>query len=79
MLFPLILRMLIYIFLLVNIIVVSYSLCGSIYNFSGRFYHLGWPQPLGFHYIYLTNVVPFLAQGLLYKFMLGSYFSLDSL
>ena len=45
MLSPLIFRMLIYIFLLLSIIVISYNLFGAICHISGRFYLLGWPQP----------------------------------
>ena len=46
----LIYRMLIYIFLLLSIIIISYSLFGTMCLISGRFYLLGWPQPLGFSY-----------------------------
>ena len=49
MLSPLIYRMLIYIFLLLSISVVSYDLFSIMCLISGRFYLLGWPQPLGFH------------------------------
>ena len=48
MLSPLICRMLIYIFLLLSIIVISYDLFGTICLISGRFYLFGWPQPLRF-------------------------------
>ena len=48
MLFPLIYMMLIYIFLLFSIIVISYILFSIMCLISGRFYLLGWPQPLGF-------------------------------
>ena len=49
MLSPLISRMFIYIFLLLNIIVVFLNdLFGTVYHISGRFYLLGWPQPLGY-------------------------------
>ena len=48
MLFPLIYRMLIYIFLLLSIIIISYVLFGTMCLISGRFLLLGWPQPLGF-------------------------------
>ena len=48
MLFPLIYRMLIYIFLLLSIIIVSYDLFGTMCLISGRCYLLGWPQPLEF-------------------------------
>ena len=45
---PLICRMVIYIFLLLSIILLSYNLFGTTCLISGRFYTLGWPQPLGF-------------------------------
>ena len=45
---PLISRMLIYIFLLLSIIVIFYYLFGIICHISGKFYLLGWSQPLGF-------------------------------
>ena len=48
MLSPLIYRMLIYIFLMLSIIVISYDLFGTMCLINGRFYLLGWPQPLGF-------------------------------
>ena len=48
MLSPLVSRMLIYIFLLFSIIIAFYYLFGTICLISGRFYLLGWPQPLGF-------------------------------
>ena len=48
MLFPLIYKMLIYIFLLLSMIIISYILFGIMYLINGRFYLLGWPQPLGF-------------------------------
>ena len=48
MLSPLIYRMLIYIFLLISIIIISYNLFGTICLISRRFYLLGRPQPLGF-------------------------------
>ena len=48
MLSPLIYRMLIYIFLLLSIIVISYDLFGTMCLINGRFYLLGWPQPLRF-------------------------------
>ena len=48
MLSPLIYRMLIYIFLLLSIIIISYNLFGIVCFISGRFYLLGWPQPLSF-------------------------------
>ena len=48
MLSSLIYRMLIYIFLLLSIIIISYDLFGTIFPISGRFFPLGWPQPLGF-------------------------------
>ena len=44
---PLIYRMLIYIFLLLSIIIISYYLFGTMCLINGRFYILGWPQPLG--------------------------------
>ena len=47
-LFPLIYKMLIYIFPLLSIIVISYILFGIMCLISGRFYPLGLPQPLGF-------------------------------
>ena len=47
MLFPLIYRMLIDIFLLLSIIIISYHLFGTTGFISGRFYLLGWPQSLG--------------------------------
>ena len=46
--FPLIYRMLIYIFLLLSIIVISYILFGIMCLISGRFCIYGWLQPLGF-------------------------------
>ena len=49
MLSPLIYRMLNYIFLLLSIIIISYDLFGTICPTSGKFYLLGWPQPLQFH------------------------------
>ena len=48
MLFPLIYRMLIYIFPFLSIIIVFYVLFGVMCLISGRFYPLGLPQPLGF-------------------------------
>ena len=48
MLSPLIYRMLIYIFLLLSIIIVSYDLFGTMCLISGKFCLLGWPQPLRF-------------------------------
>ena len=48
MLSPLIYRMLIYIFLLLSIINISYGLFGTTWLISGRFYLLGWPHPLAF-------------------------------
>ena len=41
-------RMLIYIFLLFSVIVIFYNLFGTMHHVSGKFYHLGWPQPIGF-------------------------------
>ena len=46
--FPLIYRMLIYMFPLLSIIIVSYILFGIMCLISGRFYLLALPQPLGF-------------------------------
>ena len=46
--FPLIYRMLIYMFPLLSIIIVFYILFGVMCLTSGRFYLLGLPQPLGF-------------------------------
>ena len=46
--FPLIYRMLIYMYLLLSIIVISWVLIGIMCLISGRFYLLGLPQPLGF-------------------------------
>ena len=46
--FPLIYRMLIYIFPLLSIIMGFYILFGIMCLISGRFYPLGLPQPLGF-------------------------------
>ena len=48
MLSPLICRMLIYIFLLLSIIIISCNLFGTMCLIIGRFYPLGWAQPLGF-------------------------------
>ena len=45
---PLIYRMLIYIFLLLSIIIISYNLFGTTYLISGNMYLLAWPQHLGF-------------------------------
>ena len=45
--FPLIYRMLIYMFPLLSIIVISYILFGIMCLISGRFYLLGLPQPPG--------------------------------
>ena len=45
---PLIYRMPIYIFLLLSIIIISNDLFGTMCLISGKFYLLGWPQPLGF-------------------------------
>ena len=45
---PLIYRMLIYIFLLLSIIIISYDLFGTLCLISGKFCLFGWPQPLGF-------------------------------
>ena len=45
---PLISRMLIYIFPFLSIIIIFYDLFGRIYHINGRFYLLGWPQPLQF-------------------------------
>ena len=47
-LFPLIYKMLIYMFPLLNIIVIFYVLFGTMCLISGKFYLLGLPQPLGF-------------------------------
>ena len=47
--FPLIYRMLIYMFPLLSIIIVSYILLCIMCLISGRFYLLGLPQPLGFY------------------------------
>ena len=49
-LFPLIYRMLIYMFPLLSIITVFYVLFGIMCLISGRLYPLGLPQPLGFLY-----------------------------
>ena len=46
--FPLIYRMLIYMLPLLSSIIVFYILFGIMCLISGRFYLLGWPQPLGF-------------------------------
>ena len=46
--FPLIYRMLIYMFPLLSIIIISYILFGIMCLINGRFYLLGLPQPLGF-------------------------------
>ena len=46
--FPLIYRMLIYMFPLLSIIIIFYVLFGVMCLISGRFYLLGLPQPLGF-------------------------------
>ena len=46
--FPLIYRMLIYMFPLLSIIITFYVLFGVMCLISGRFYPLGLPQPLGF-------------------------------
>ena len=54
MLSPLIYRMLIYIFLSLNIIIISYNLFNTMCLISGRFCLLGWPQPLGFSQPSLT-------------------------
>ena len=59
MLSPLIYRMLIYIFLLLSIIVISYDLFDTVCLISGRFYLLGWPQPLGFSQPLLNLICPF--------------------
>ena len=48
MLSPLICRMPIYIFLSLSIIIISYNLFCTMCLISGRFYLLGWPQPLEF-------------------------------
>ena len=48
MLSPLIYRMLIFIFLLLSIIVISYDLFSTVCLITGRFYQLGWPQLCGF-------------------------------
>ena len=48
MLSPLIYRMLIYIFLLLSIIIVSYDFLAQMCLISGRFCLLGWLQPLRF-------------------------------
>ena len=48
MLSPLTTWMLIYIFLLLIIIIIFYNLFGTICHITGRFYLLGWLQPLGF-------------------------------
>ena len=45
MLSPLIYNILIYIFLLLSIIIISYDLCGTICLINGRFYLLGQSQP----------------------------------
>ena len=47
-------RMLIYIFLFISIIVISYNLFGTVCHIRGRFYLLGWPQPLGFSQLSLN-------------------------
>ena len=59
MLFPLIYRMLIYVFPLLSIIIISYVLFGVMCLISGRFYLLGLLQPLGF-LCPLTNPILFL-------------------
>ena len=46
--FSIYLRMLIYIFLWLSIIIIFYALFGTICHISGRFYLLGWPQSLEF-------------------------------
>ena len=46
--FPLIYRILIYMFPLLSIIIISYVLFGIMCLISGRFYHLALPQSLGF-------------------------------
>ena len=56
MLSPLISRMLLYIFLFSIIIVAFSDLFGKIHHISGKFYLLGWPQPLRFS---LSSLDPF--------------------
>ena len=63
MLSPLIYRMLIYIFLLISIIIVSYNLFGTTCLLSRRFYLLDWPWHLGFSQSPLNIFVPLLLQG----------------
>ena len=69
--FPLIYRMLIYIFPLLSIIIVFYVLFGVMCLISGRFYPLGLPQLLGFFYFpQKTYFVPLPLQGLAYYYLL---------
>ena len=48
MLLPLIYRMLLYTFLLLSIIIISYNFYGTMCLINGRFYLLGWTEPHGF-------------------------------
>ena len=69
-LFPLIYRMLIYIFPLLSIIIISYVLFGIMCLISGRFYPLGLPQPQGFYFPHKTYSAPLPLQGLAYCYLL---------
>ena len=71
MLFPLIYRMHIYIFLLLSIIIVSYVLFGIMCLINRRFCLLGWPQPLGFYVPHQTYFVPLPSQGFAYCYVFG--------
>ena len=63
MLSPLIYRMLIYLFLLLSIIIVSYDLFGTMCLISRMFYHLGWPKPLRFFTALTKPFCSFAIQG----------------
>ena len=70
MLSPLIYRMLIYIFLLLSIIIISYDLFVTMCLISGRFYPLGLATaPEGFYFPHKTYFVPLPLQGLAYCYL----------
>ena len=50
---------------------------GKINLISGRFYHLGCPQPKGFHLTYLTCIF-WPMEGFSYYYIFGSYPGFDS-
>ena len=69
--FPLMYRMLLYMFPLLSIIIVSYILFGIMCLISGRFYLFGLPQPLGFLHPSQTFFVPLPSQSFPYCYLFG--------